>query len=120
MEYAFKKENPDISKRFIESTKIREKYPDRVPVICEKDPRSKIGNIEKNKFLIPANLTITQFTYNIRKKLELEKSKALFLLISSKHTATGESIMSDVYNQFKDSEDGYLYITYTGEETWGK
>jgi len=119
MDYDFKKENPDTVKRLMESSKIREKYPDRIPVICEKDPKSKIGSIDKTKYLVPADLTITQFSYIIRKKLELEKSKALFLLVSGKHSPTGESVMSDVYSQFKDSEDGFLYITYTGEETWG-
>ena len=103
----------------MESSKIREKYPDRIPVICEKDPKSKIEAIDKSKFLVPADLTVTQFSYIIRKKLELDKAKALFLLISSKHSPTGESIMSDIYAQFKDVEDGFLYITYTGEETWG-
>jgi len=119
MEYAFKKENPDVSKRLSESTKIREKYNDRVPVICEKDPKSKIGTIDKTKYLVPDDLTVTQFSFIIRKKLELDKSKALFLLIASKHSPTGESLMSDVYAQYKDQEDVFLYITYTGEETWG-
>jgi GABA(A) receptor-associated protein len=118
-EYQFKKENPDYTKRLMESSKIRDKYPDRIPVICEKNPKSKIGNIDKTKYLVPADLTITQFSCIIRKKLELEKSKALFLLISGKHAPTGESIMSDIYAHNKDQEDGFLYITYTGEETWG-
>jgi GABA(A) receptor-associated protein len=32
-----------------ESEKIREKYPDRIPVICEKSGTSKLPDIDKSK-----------------------------------------------------------------------
>ena len=89
MEFEFKKLNPSSDKRKQESQKIREKYPDRVPVICEKDPKSKMKNIDKTKYLVPNDLTVSQFYYIIRKRLELDKSSALFLLVSGKHSITG-------------------------------
>lgn len=36
-------------KRKEEADKIRTKYPDRIPVICEKAKRSEIVNIDKKK-----------------------------------------------------------------------
>lgn len=92
MEYEFKKTNPNEEKRKEESKKIREKYPDRVPVICEKDPKSKMKNIDKTKYLVPNDLTVSQFSYIIRKRLELDKSSALFLLVAGKHSITGGNI----------------------------
>jgi GABA(A) receptor-associated protein len=89
MEFEFKKTNPSTEKRKQESQKIREKYPDRVPVICEKDPKSKMKSIDKTKYLVPNDLTVSQFSYIIRKRLELDKSSALFLLVSGKHSITG-------------------------------
>ena len=89
MEFEFKKANPSTEKRKQEAMKIREKYPDRVPVICEKDPKSKMKNIDKTKFLVPNDLTVSQFSYIVRKRLELDKSSALFLLVSGKHSITG-------------------------------
>ena len=32
------------------------RYPDRIPVICEKDPRSDIPPVDKRKYLIPMDL----------------------------------------------------------------
>ena len=93
MEFEFKKLNPITDKRKQESQKIREKYPDRVPVICEKDPKSKMKSIDKTKYLVPNDLTVSQFSYIIRKRLELDKSSALFLLVSGKHSITGGMII---------------------------
>lgn len=39
----------NVEARKAESAKIREKYPDRIPVICEKSATSKLPNIDKTK-----------------------------------------------------------------------
>lgn len=43
-----------IEKRKSEAERIRAKYMDRVPVICEKADRSDIPDIDKKKYLVPA------------------------------------------------------------------
>ena len=65
-------------KRKSEAERIRAKYPDRVPVICEKADRSDIPDIDKKKYLVPADLTVGQFHYVIRKRIKLAPEKALF------------------------------------------
>ncbi|KAJ0570299.1 putative autophagy protein Atg8 ubiquitin [Helianthus annuus] len=42
----FKQEH-DLEKRRAEATRIREKYPDRIPVIVEKGERSDVPTIDK-------------------------------------------------------------------------
>ena len=43
--------NHSFNKRISESQRIRAKYPDRVPIICEKDPRSRdIPDIDRKKY----------------------------------------------------------------------
>jgi GABA(A) receptor-associated protein len=119
MKFKFKEVNPDVSKRRGESSKIREKYPDRIPVICEKAPNSKLKEVDKTKYLVPYDLTAANFSFIIRKRLELSKEAALFLLVSGKHSITGDTSMSEIYEKHKDSDDGFLYIAYTSELTWG-
>ena len=41
--------NVNIEARKNESERIRERYPDRIPVICEKSETSKLPDIDKNK-----------------------------------------------------------------------
>ena len=101
-----------------EAVKIRQKYPDRVPVICEKDSKSNIVEIDKKKFLVPKDLTVGQFMFVIRKRINLEAEKAIFLFINNTLPASA-SLMGQIDEEFKD-EDGFLYITYSGENTFGE
>ena len=106
-----------IEKRKSEAERIRAKYPDRVPVICEKADRSDIPDIDKKKYLVPADLTVGQFHYVIRKRIKLAPEKALFLFCSNS-IPPNAALMSTTYEENKD-EDGFLYIQYSGESTFG-
>lgn len=46
---AIRSKNRFLGARKAEADKIREKYPDRIPVICEKSATSKLPNIDKTK-----------------------------------------------------------------------
>ncbi len=76
-------------KRKAEADRIRAKYPDRVPVICEKADRSDIPDIDKKKYLVPADLTVGQFQYVIRKRIKLAPEKALFVFCANTIPPTG-------------------------------
>ena len=118
MEFQFKIENPDLSKRKEESTQIINKFPDKVPVICEKDPNSKINSILKTRYLIPKNYTVSQFSYLINKKITLTNEESFYLLANGVNAISGKDTMYEIYNKYKD-EDGFLYISYTSELIWG-
>lgn len=77
-------------KRKAEAERIRAKYPDRVPVICEKADRSDIPDIDKKKYLVPADLTVGQFQYVIRKRIKLAPEKALFVFCANTIPPTGK------------------------------
>ncbi|KAI8474820.1 MAG: autophagy protein Atg8 ubiquitin like-domain-containing protein [Monoraphidium minutum] len=113
---SFKQEH-SLEKRQAEAARIRDKYPDRIPVIVEKAEKSDIPDIDKKKFLVPADLTVGQFVYVIRKRIKLSPEKAIFVFVKNVLPPTA-ALMSSVYEDHKD-EDGFLYITYSGENTFG-
>ncbi|GAY41925.1 hypothetical protein CUMW_063080 [Citrus unshiu] len=86
-------------------------------VIVEKAERSDIPTIDKKKYLVPADLTVGQFVYVIRKRIKLSAEKAIFIFVDNVLPPTG-AIMSTIYDEKKD-EDGFLYVTYSGENTFG-
>ncbi|KAK9446385.1 autophagy protein Atg8 ubiquitin like-domain-containing protein [Limtongia smithiae] len=106
-----------LEKRKAEAERIRQKYSDRIPVICEKVEKSDIATIDKKKYLVPADLTVGQFVYVIRKRIRLEAEKAIFIYVDEILPPTA-ALMSSIYEEHKD-EDGFLYITYSGENTFG-
>lgn len=105
--------------RYNESRKILEKYPDRVPVVCERASSSTrdCPYIDKNKYLVPRDLTIGQFIYVIRKRMHLQPEKALFLFMNG-IIPSSTSMIGDLYEYYKEN-DGYIYITYSLENTFG-
>jgi GABA(A) receptor-associated protein len=50
MKWNYKEENP-FEKRRAEGEKIRRKYPDRIPVIVEKAPKSRLRDLDKKKWV---------------------------------------------------------------------
>lgn len=110
----------DLKHRQDESFRIKNKYPDRVPVIVEKkdDNNQDIPDIDKKKFLVPNDLTVGQFIYVVRKRISLEPEKALFCFIRDSIPSTN-TLMSELYDEHCD-EDGFLYVSYTGENTFGQ
>ena len=113
---SYKKEH-DFETRKQESLKIRTKYPDRVPIIVERDMKSDIIEIDKKKYLVPNDLTMGQFQYVIRKRIKLEPTKALFVFINNTLPPTS-SLVSQLYQE-KSDDDGFLYINYSSENTFG-
>ena len=116
MKWALKEERT-LENRVEESTKIRTKYPDRIPVIIEKAPNTMITDIDKRKFLVPSHITVAQFMFIVRKRIELPPEKAMFLFVNRVLPMTTVT-MGSVYEDHKD-EDGFLYIAYSGENTFG-
>ncbi|OWB63244.1 hypothetical protein B5S31_g3213 [[Candida] boidinii] len=116
MKSQFKSEHP-FEKRKAEAERIRSKFADRIPVICEKAPGSDIPDIDKRKYLVPCDLTVGQFVYVIRKRIHLPSEKAIFLFVNDILPPTA-AIINTVYESNKD-EDGFLYFLYSGENTFG-
>ncbi|XP_022950063.1 autophagy-related protein 8C-like [Cucurbita moschata] len=106
-----------LERRRAEAARVREKYPDRIPVIVEKAGRSNIVDIDRNKYLVPADLTVGQFVYVVRKRIKLSAERAIFVFVKDTLPSTG-ALMSVIYEHNKD-EDGFLYMSYSGENTFG-
>ena len=119
MNFKFRKENPDAQQRRKECDKIRNQFPDKIPIICEKDPKSNIRDIDKTKYLVPNDLTVSQFSMMIRKRIEIPQEAAFYLLVNGKNSLTGDVLLSETYEKYADKEDGFLYIAYASELTWG-
>jgi len=96
-----------------------------------------------SRYLVPADLTVGQFVYVIRKRIKLSPEKAIFIFVNNVLPPTGAyrvssrskamslsctaynlllllsaALMSSIYEDHKD-EDGFLYVTYSGENTFG-
>lgn len=104
-----------------ESNRILNIHKDKVPVIISKASKiCPISILDRNKFIVPNDLTVAQFLFVIRKHLpELKPHEGLFLYLESTNDipATSDS-MKIVYDKYV-HEDGFLYIKISGESIFG-
>jgi GABA(A) receptor-associated protein len=108
--------NHSFEKRKDESFRILQQYPDRVPIICERI-NHEIPELSRKKYLVPDDLIMCNFMYVIRKRLILAPEVSIYLFVNKKIVPSSMA-MGDIYNKYK-SEDGFLYIHYSGESTFG-
>lgn len=102
-----------------ETDEILSKYPDRIPCILEKSSISsnELPNIDKQKFLVPGDLTMSQFMFVIRKRIKIKPEQAIFLFCNGE-ILLNQSQIKDIYNKYKKT-DNYIYLEYSGESTFG-
>lgn len=98
---------------------IKSMYPDKLPIIIEKlkNITSPVSDIAKNKFLIPDDLVVSQLMCIIRKYIELSSADSIYLFANDTLISSSESLYN-TYGKYKHT-DGFLYIYYTTENTFG-
>ena len=107
-------------KREMEARRIRQKYPDRVPVIVEQARKQDFSDIDmKRKYLVPGELTMGQFVYVVRKRLKLNAEKAIFLSTESGVMPPTTQLMGTIDVEHRDKDDNFLYLMYSAENTFG-
>lgn len=112
------KQKYTFQERFLESSTVLQKYNDRIPIVCEKNLHNKnTPELDKHKYLVPIDLTLGQFIYVIRKRIKLPPEQGIFVFIGGTIPATSH-LLCDLYFLYKD-QDGFLYITYSTENTFG-
>ena len=115
--YNFKNRYP-FKQRKHDCEQILLKYPDRIPVLCEKYPYSKNApDIDKHKYLVGYDLTIGQFMAVIRKRMSIKPEVGLYIFINGL-IPSNSALMQQLFLNFKD-DDGFLYIEYDVENTFG-
>lgn len=108
------REKYSFSERLAEATNVLNKYPMRIPIIIE--PRSDLL-IDKEKYLVPKDLTLGQFLVVIRKRMKLRPEEALFCFLD-RVIPNISAMLGDLYSEHR-SMDKFLYLTLSKEETFG-
>lgn len=111
------RERYTLDERCREYKRVMHKRTGYIPTILESGSL-EVPPIDKEKYMIPQDLNGAQLIYIIRRRMHMKPSQALFLLCNKKMITATDTIRN-IYSRHKNSDDGFLYITYTLENAFG-
>ena len=108
-----------LQKRQNVSQAVLARYPGRVPVMVGRAELKNTPIISKCKYLVPHELTFGKFITEIRKNMSnIKPEMALFFFLSNNVLIPSTTLISQLYEKYK-ADDGFLYIVYSSENTFG-
>lgn len=111
--------NNSFEKRRAVTTQLLREYSDRIPIIVGRAELTRTPEINKQKFLVPGNMVFGKFVEDVRVHIaSLDSRTALFFFLSDNTLPPISIMMATLYEKHK-SPDGFLYITYSCENTFG-
>lgn len=99
------------------------RYPERIPVICKRAPRSGLPPLSRSKFLVPGHMPCSEFKYIVHRHLVeaagrgLVADQTIFLFVGTTSPKGGAS-MAELFERHR-SPDGLLHVAYAAENTLG-
>lgn len=99
-------------------TKIKQTYPDRIPIILEPRVGSSDPQTKKKKFLVPSGSAMYVLFQEFRKHISGINSGQTVVFLTNNTMINSGSSVDEIYTSHQD-EDGFLYITYTTENVFG-
>ena len=116
------KDESTFEKRAQLSSRMREQYPDKIPVIVEPYKEKDMLHFINTRFLVSETESVHKLIFEARKKIQnLRPEEALFFFCTSEKGCVlvpSSSTMGQVYEKYKDA-DGLLYLTVTREQVYG-
>ena len=100
---------------------VMARHPDRVPCWIDRHPGDKSlpeAPDGKKRYLIEKDMTVGQVMYIIRKRIQINEKKAIFLFVDGNILPPNTQTIGELYKK-NAREDRLLYLTYRAESTFG-
>jgi len=97
--------------------KVSRRFPGRIPVVMQRNTRSDLPPLKKHFYLFGPDVACSRVMLFIRRQIKISSTTGLFFFVDDVIPSMS-STLSELYDK-KKSEDGFLYLVYSGENTFG-
>ena len=103
--------------RLSEARRVLRRYTDRVPIVVEPDMDFRMAKV---KFLVPHDLTVSQFVYVVRKHMcPLHHTQSVYVFTERNQLPILSQTIGVLYDREHNHDDLFLYLRVTAENTFG-
>ena len=102
-----------------ECVHLKSKYPDRAPFVIKRHLNSKnIADLEQSRFMLLKDQPMGMVIKLVRERLSLSPKESLYFFVKDGVVLSASMTVAEVYQLYTD-EDGFAYLTYATQETFG-
>uniref|UniRef100_A0A914WH20 Uncharacterized protein n=2 Tax=Plectus sambesii TaxID=2011161 RepID=A0A914WH20_9BILA len=114
------KQRKSFEIRRSEADEIMRRFPDKIPILIERFKNETVlPQIDKMKFLVPADVTAGQLILLVRERLKVTSSQtSMYLLVNGRQLPCVTITTREMYEQYHD-KDGFVYLSYSSHECYG-
>jgi len=110
--------NKSLEKRRQLYESIMRDNTDKIPVIVDPYDNKTSSPLKKNKLLLNYESTTHDLLRHIKKRLPVKPSESIFLYCNNTILPADKKI-TEIYNDYKNKEDNFLYVQYKLQDTMG-
>lgn len=92
--------------------------PDHLPVVLERG-NAQTPWMDRERFLAHNSITAGELMAVVRRRMQILPTQALFFSTTDGVLIVPHQLLSELYARYRDEEDGFLYLQYSLESTFG-
>jgi len=108
-----------LEQRRKEFSKLKAKYPEKCPIILSIAGKNISSEFKTQKFLVAPHVTLRDLLQNVRSKVKINDSEALFIFVDNRVIPVLTKSLDEIYCKYHNKEDGFLYLDIQTENTFG-
>lgn len=98
--------------------KLKERYPNKVPVIIQRDCLCRdVPELHKKRVFVSKTMLVSHLLYYVRRQLQMPAHRSIYLYVNESLPMLTQTV--GMLHQEEAEDDGILYVFFATEHVFG-